>query len=38
MPIEFWAFMGVVVALVIVTAMYIRIRDMEGAYYDRRKQ
>jgi len=34
MPIEFWAFMGVVVALVIVTAMHIRIRDMEVAYYE----
>lgn len=29
MLIEFWAFMGVVVALVIVTAMHIRIRDWE---------
>lgn len=34
MPIEFWAFMCVVVALVIVTAMHIRIRDMEEAYYE----
>ena len=37
MPMGFYGFMGVVVALVIVTAMHIRIRDMEGAYYDRRK-
>lgn len=34
MPIGFYVYMGVVVALVIVTAMHIRIRDMEGAYYE----
>ena len=38
MPTDFWIFMGVVVALIIITAMHIRIRDMENAYFKEEEQ
>ena len=34
MPIDFWAYMIGFIALCIVTAMHIRIRDLEDAYWD----
>jgi len=34
MPIDWWVYFGVFVALCIITPMFIRIRDLEGAYFD----
>lgn len=34
MPIDLWIYLGGVIALALVTAMHIRIRDMEDAYYE----